>query len=125
LINYTEWVAATLEAHGCIEEDRIAEAFDKIDVDDTGFITKNDLRELLGPDVPVAHIDSIIKTADINRDGKISYEEFVAAFRRETGSFAHRIAAQNDNMDESESNNNGDDHMDINSHIPGGAPETS
>lgn len=36
-IMYTEFLAATIEAHGHIEEDRIAEAFDRIDSDDTGF----------------------------------------------------------------------------------------
>jgi Ca2+-binding EF-hand superfamily protein len=36
-INYTEFLAATIDAHGYIEEDRIAEAFDKLDIDGTGF----------------------------------------------------------------------------------------
>lgn len=34
---YTEFLAATIEARGRIEEDRIAEAFHRIDSDDTGF----------------------------------------------------------------------------------------
>ena len=38
-IMYTEFLAATIEAHGFIEEDRIAEAFDKIDSDATGYST--------------------------------------------------------------------------------------
>lgn len=36
-IMYTEFLAATIEARGRIEEDRIAEAFDRLDSDDTGF----------------------------------------------------------------------------------------
>jgi calcium-dependent protein kinase len=39
LVHYTEFLAATIEAHGAIVEDRIAEAFDRIDSDDTGYIT--------------------------------------------------------------------------------------
>jgi calcium-dependent protein kinase len=39
LVHYTEFLAATIEAHGTIAEDRIAEAFDRIDSDDTGYIT--------------------------------------------------------------------------------------
>jgi calcium-dependent protein kinase len=39
LVHYTEFLAATIEAHGAIAEDRIAEAFDRIDSDDTGYIT--------------------------------------------------------------------------------------
>jgi hypothetical protein len=34
---YTDFIAATIEAHGYIEEDRIAEAFDRLDSDETGF----------------------------------------------------------------------------------------
>jgi hypothetical protein len=36
-IMYTDFIAATIEAHGHIEEDRIAEAFDRLDNDETGF----------------------------------------------------------------------------------------
>ena len=36
-INYTEFLAATIEAFGNIEEDRISEAFDRIDADDDGY----------------------------------------------------------------------------------------
>jgi calcium-dependent protein kinase len=35
-IRYTEFLAATLEAAGWITEDRLAEAFDRVDHDDTG-----------------------------------------------------------------------------------------
>lgn len=34
---YTEFLAATIEACGRIEEDRLAEAFDRLDCDDTGY----------------------------------------------------------------------------------------
>lgn len=33
---YTEFLAATLEAHGNIEEERVAAAFDRLDSDDSG-----------------------------------------------------------------------------------------
>ena len=36
-INYTEFLAATIETFGNIEEDRISEAFDRIDCDDDGY----------------------------------------------------------------------------------------
>ena len=37
MINYTEFLAATIETFGNIEEDRISEAFDRIDSDDDGY----------------------------------------------------------------------------------------
>ena len=36
IIRYTEFVAATLEAAGWISEERLAEAFDRVDEDDSG-----------------------------------------------------------------------------------------
>jgi len=39
-IRYTEFIAASLEATGCISEDRLAEAFDRMDHDDTGWGTR-------------------------------------------------------------------------------------
>jgi calcium-dependent protein kinase len=38
-INYTEFIAATLEEHGRIEEQRIAEAFDLFDVEGKGHVS--------------------------------------------------------------------------------------
>jgi len=40
VIEYTEFLAATLEVNGHIQEDRLAEAFDRIDSDNSGFISK-------------------------------------------------------------------------------------
>ena len=75
---YSEFLAATIEAHGSIEEDRIAEAFDRLDSDDTGYITVKNLAEFLGKDVPKEFIDDIIREADIvTKDHRIDYEEFL------------------------------------------------
>lgn len=61
-----------------ISEERLAEAFDRIDSDDSGYISAANLKELLGADFPKEEIDAIIKEADITKDGKISYTEFLA-----------------------------------------------
>ena len=61
-----------------ISEERLAEAFDRIDADDSGYISAANLRELLGADFPKEEIDAIIKEADQTMDGKISYSEFLA-----------------------------------------------
>lgn len=39
-ITYTEFIAATLDLHGRVEEKRLAEAFDLMDDDDSGYISK-------------------------------------------------------------------------------------
>jgi Ca2+-binding EF-hand superfamily protein len=77
-IRYTEFLAATIEARGVISEERLAEAFDRIDSDDSGYITAANLKAILGDEFPDEEINAIIKEADLTLDGRISYAEFLA-----------------------------------------------
>lgn len=61
-----------------MNEERLAEAFDRIDCDDSGYISADNLLELLGDDFPKEEIDEIIKEASTENEGKISYDEFLA-----------------------------------------------
>ena len=67
---YTEFLAATLEAHGHIEEERIADAFDRLDSDDSGYISKENLKEFLGDTATDKEIEEIIAEVDIDNDGQ-------------------------------------------------------
>ena len=80
LIHYTEFLAAALEAHGHIEEEQLAEAFDRLDADDSGFITKANLREIMGSTYTKEKADEFIKEADLDGNGKISWDEFKTMF---------------------------------------------
>lgn len=75
-IRYTEFLAATIEAQGAISEERLAEAFDRIDADDSGFISAQNLRDMLGSDFPEEEINAIIGEAS-SEEGKISYSDFL------------------------------------------------
>ena len=77
-IRYTEFIAATIEAHGAISESRLAEAFDRLDCDDSGYITPENLMEILGENVPRDEIDAIIEEADLTNDSRVSYSDFMA-----------------------------------------------
>lgn len=77
-VKYCEFLAATIEAQGAISEERLAEAFDRLDSDDSGYISKENLRDFLGDDLPQEEIDEIMKEADTNDANKISYPEFLA-----------------------------------------------
>lgn len=77
-IRYTEFLAATIEAQGAISEDRLAEAFDRLDSDDSGYIDAANLIDMLGEEFPKDEIHAIIDEADISRDNRISYSEFLA-----------------------------------------------
>eukprot|EP01083_Nonionella_stella_P274908 933535_1 len=80
-IYYLEFLAATLSAHGRINEERLAEAFDRIDSDDSGFISRENLKEILGADYSKAKVDQYMREADFLGDNKISFEEFVKFFQ--------------------------------------------
>jgi calcium-dependent protein kinase len=80
MINYTEFLACTLDAHGRIEEHRLADAFDRMDADDNGYITMGDLKNILGRNVTDAYIKNLIREVDTSGDGRISFSEFKAAF---------------------------------------------
>jgi len=80
VINYTEFLAAALETQGTIEEYRLAEAFDVMDTDDNGYISRKNLKYLLGEQVEDRYIDSLIAEGDFKRDGRISFEEFLQVF---------------------------------------------
>lgn len=56
----------------------MAEAFDRLDCDDSGYISAENLVEILGESIPRSEIDSIIAEADITKDNRISYGEFMA-----------------------------------------------
>lgn len=49
-----------------------------MDSDDSGFISAENLKEMLGDEFPEDEIDAIIKEVDITKNGKISYSEFLA-----------------------------------------------
>jgi len=91
VINYTEFIAATLETRGLIEEERILAAFDKLDSDNSGYISKENLCSILGDKCSDKDCDSTVKEliegVDTDGDGKISYGEFLVLFReRKKGS---------------------------------------
>lgn len=59
-------------------EDLVA-AFRVFDKDQNGYITRDELRqgmEMIGEPVTESSIDAMLLVADIDKDGKINYEEF-------------------------------------------------
>jgi Ca2+-binding EF-hand superfamily protein len=85
-------LAATIEAHGHIGEDHIAEAFDRIDADDSGYISRQNLRDFLGDQCTKEQVDEMMTSADIDKDGKISYKEFLEAFRNQMHLAVEKVA---------------------------------
>ena len=81
-VHYIEFLAATIEAHGNLDEERLAEAFDRLDSDDSGEITVKNLKEFLGEELPDAYVEKVIDEAKVDANNphghSITYDEFLA-----------------------------------------------
>ena len=84
-INYSEFLAATLESRAVLDDDVMWSAFNTFDVDSTGFITKANLTEALqraGRQVSDSHIADIMTEAGAGVEG-IDYEAFKRLVKEE------------------------------------------
>ena len=83
-----EFIAATLEARGAVEDEQVLSAFDKLDVDNTGYISKKNICTILGKECSIKNCDGIVNDliaeVDTNNDGLISYDEFLQLFRQKS-----------------------------------------
>ena len=77
-IDYTEFIAATLQRSNYLRNDRLLEAFLNFDKDKNGKITKDELLiALKGEKSQEKLIGKFISDVDKNHDGKIDYNEFL------------------------------------------------
>jgi len=74
-LKYEDWIAATLRRRQIQDESALHKAFEHFDTDHSGFITSDNLREIMKDSSP-EEIDSIVKQVDTNGDGNIDYSEF-------------------------------------------------
>ena len=82
VINYTEFIAATLDQKGLMtSESLIKDAFQLFDKNNDGTIDQNELRSTLagveGELIDVEVWKDILKECDLDGDGKVSFDEFV------------------------------------------------
>ena len=77
-IDYTEFIAATINEANYNKKERILEAFESLDKDGSGQISKNELIETLNAEkCQEKEIEKYIKAVDKDGNGKISIEEFM------------------------------------------------
>lgn len=91
VIDYTEFLAATLDKRHYIQEDVCWAAFRVFDLDGNGKITKEELSTVLGSGaasnieealgVDKAEIERIIAEADQDGDGELDFDEFMDLMR--------------------------------------------
>ena len=77
-IDYTEFLAATIQKKNYLKKERLLEAFSVFDKDNSGQITKNELLEALKAEKSQEkEVEKYIQAVDKNGDGKIDYKEFL------------------------------------------------
>ena len=78
-IDYTEFLAATLNKSNYGKNERLFEAFCRFDKDKDGVITKEELLQALKAEKSQeSEVENYIKAVDKNGDGKIDYKEFLS-----------------------------------------------
>jgi len=80
-IDYTEFIAATIEHRQYYTDEVLWAAFRTFDRDGDGQITREELRQVLG-DNQEELIQSMIESDDVDGDGNISFDEFSQLMRR-------------------------------------------
>merc|ERR1719221_1158582 len=76
-IHYTEFLAAMVCARIALHDDLLQQAFRRFDADNSGYITLENLHEVLGESFEDIEVHKLIEEADVHKDGKISYHAFL------------------------------------------------
>ncbi|KAG6491607.1 hypothetical protein ZIOFF_046539 [Zingiber officinale] len=85
-IDYEEFITATIHMNRMDQEEHLYTAFQYFDKDNSGHITREELEQALKEKgmYDETEIKGIIDDADVDNDGKINYDEFVAMMRKGT-----------------------------------------
>ena len=76
-INYTEFLAATINKKVYLKNERLYEAFKNFDKDGSGKISAKEISHVINAQVDdYGQIEDVIKKFDENGDGEIDYDEF-------------------------------------------------
>ncbi|PFH32288.1 calcium-dependent protein kinase CDPK4 [Besnoitia besnoiti] len=78
-INYSEFLAATLQTRMALNQQLIREAFERFDVDNSGHISLDNLRYVLGDSYDSVSVEEILRQCDRKQNGVIEFDEFMLA----------------------------------------------
>ena len=84
LIDYTEFIAACLQSYNYLKENHLRTAFAYFDKDNSGTITREELRQCLCSEdftLTEDQINGLLSGVDSNNDGQIDYLEFIAMMK--------------------------------------------
>jgi Ca2+-binding EF-hand superfamily protein len=83
MINYSEFLAATIDIQHFLTDSRLAAVFNQFDTDSSGKITEENIclaMQKLGKEINRKEVHEMIAQHDKTGDGMLSFEEFKAIF---------------------------------------------
>ena len=83
MINYSEFLAATIDVKSFLTDSKLKALFQQFDTDNSGFITAENIQlamQKLGKDMSLAQVEQMIKTHDETNDNRLSLQEFKHIF---------------------------------------------
>merc|ERR1711971_981760 len=96
-IHYSDFLAAMISTRVEMNEELIHEAFRKFDTDDSGYITADNLRQVIGDTFEGVKVEKLLNEADTLHHGKLSYHEFSSYL---TGKEMHFLGDESAGMEE-------------------------
>jgi calcium-dependent protein kinase len=86
-INFTEFLISAMNREKFLSKQRIEQAFHLFDLDGDGFISRQELQNVMGGiEMNDEELLNLLKEGDENDDGQISKEEFIALLTKNLGS---------------------------------------
>lgn len=82
-INWSEFLAATVDTAAFLTEQRLKAIFQQFDTDDSGCLTSDNIKyafQKLGQNFSAEEVDEMLKTHDIKGNNVIDFEEFKEIF---------------------------------------------
>lgn len=76
-IQYNEFLAGVMHSRIQLHDDLLGDAFRRFDKDNSGFISIENLREVLGDSFGDADVEKWLAEADTSHDGRIDYGEWI------------------------------------------------
>lgn len=92
-VNYSDFLAAMLASRIELNQNHLRSAFDRFDRDGSGVITIQNLRDVLGSTHNGVKVEELLAQADLDKSGKISFEEFTALFQADEVHAGHQELA--------------------------------
>lgn len=91
-IHYSEFLAAMVSTRIGMHDDLLTQTFQRFDVDNSGYITIENLRVVLGESFDGAEIEKLMQEADTTKDGRLSYPEFIQYLKGSGDEHAAEVA---------------------------------